>query len=76
MKLFHIQVLHLWVHVVVNVCGRSKLLPSLRTCVAPPLAQFARGENGDGFGWPHAVILREVENGHLAKGVQVVVTIV
>ena len=74
-KLLYVQVLHQGVHVVVYPGGRSQFWTLLDFLHLSPLAQLTGRHNGDGLRWSHTIILAQIVDAHLAKRVQVIVTI-
>ena len=74
-ELFDIAILQDGVHVVVDASGRSQVGALLRALHLSALAQFAGGQNGDGLGLAHTLVLAELSDGHLAQRVEVVVAV-
>ena len=74
--LFHIKVLHLGVHVLIDRLCRIELRTHFCLFHLAALAQFACRHNGDSLGRPHTFVLHELGNAALAQRVEVVVTVV
>ena len=74
-ELLGVQVLHHGVHVVVDAGGGAQVGTLLGLFLLAALAQLAGSKDGDGLGSAYAVVLTQVVNGFLAKGVQIVVAI-
>ena len=75
-ELLDVEVLHLRVHLVVDLGGCLKLRTFLGRLLLSAFAQFAGGHDGYGLGGTDTVISAQVLNAHLAEGVEVVVTAV
>ena len=75
-ELFHVEVLHLRVHLVINLGSRIQFRPFFGRLLLTALAQFTGGEDGDGFGLANAVINAEIVDRQLSEGVEVVVAVV
>ena len=74
-ELLGIHILHHGMHVVVNPGGGAEAGTLLGLCLLATLAQLTGCHDGDGLGWPNAVVLAQFVNAFLAQGVQVVVAV-
>ena len=71
-KLLYVLVLQDGMHVVIYLRRCAQVRTLFHLLLLSTLAQFTGCHDGDGLGWPHAVVLAQVVNAFLAQGVQVV----
>ena len=74
-ELFHVEVLHHWVHVVVDACCRAEVRTLFALFHLPALAQFAGRYDGDGFGRTDAVVFAKVVYVEFSQSIKVVVAV-
>ena len=74
-KLFHVKILQLGMHQVVDGCSGTEIGALLGNGVFATLSEFAGSKDGDGLGWSHAMVAAQVVYSLLAQGIKIVVAI-